>query len=102
MFLDHSFEHVFQNQVITQNATFHFLILMQFARVCRMMRLDEIDPTKVEGAEAAANLETAGYVDVPSMGATFRMCSTNVGLGERVREAIASIGNHSGAISSDS
>jgi len=30
------------------------------------MELDEIDPTKVEGAEAAANLETTGYPELRS------------------------------------
>ena len=29
-----------------------------------MMRLDEIDPTRVEGTEAAINLETAGYPEL--------------------------------------
>jgi hypothetical protein len=40
------------------------LILIQFAVVGRVMSFDEIDPTRVETAEASANLESAGYPEV--------------------------------------
>ena len=57
-------EQFVQNQVTEEIGLFQFLILIKIACVCRMMRLDEIDPTKVEAAEAAANLETAGYPEL--------------------------------------
>jgi len=40
------------------------LSLIQFTFDCRMMSLDEIDPTRVEAAEASRNLETAGYPEL--------------------------------------
>jgi hypothetical protein len=45
-------EQFVQNQVIKENTNFSFLILIQFAVVGRMMRFDEITPTRVDAAEA--------------------------------------------------
>jgi len=55
------FEQFCHKKVKNKNSRFQKLILIRFDSICRMMRLDEIDPTQVEGAEAATNLETAGY-----------------------------------------
>ena len=54
-------EQLIQNQVQNCCPRCQILIVIQIAFVCSMMRLDEIDPTRVEGAEAASNLETAGF-----------------------------------------
>ena len=57
-------EPIFPKQVQNTIVCFCFLFLTWFAHVHRMMGLDEIDPTMVEGTEAAVNLETAGYPEL--------------------------------------
>ena len=55
------FKPIFLIQVLNDCGCLQFAYLIEFVRVRRMMRFDEIDPTRVEGTEAAGNLETAGY-----------------------------------------
>ncbi len=58
------FEPIFLIQVLCNCGCLQFVHLIQFVCGRRMMRFDEIDPTRVEGTEAAVNLETAGYEEL--------------------------------------